>query len=134
MNLRSLIIITSCLFAVGLTSCQKKDTTVATAEDVRISITSPQEGNVYKTSDTVSIAATINSNNQLHGYIVRVKEVSTEKILYETEGHAHDGNLTVKEYWVNTLTYNADLVLELIAVIEHDENTKNAKVGFKSQP
>lgn len=129
-----LISITTSLLITSLIACQKKDTTVATPDEVEVNITSPTEGSSYKTGDTVSIVANISSKTQLHGYIVRIKEIGTENVIFETEGHTHDGSLTVNEQWINTLNYATDLQLDLITVIDHNENTKNANVGFKSQP
>ncbi len=134
MKLLKLITITTCVLTTGLTACQKKDTTVATTEEVQINVTSPKEGSIYKKGDTVNIVASISSITQMHGYIITIKNMDKGTTVYETEGHTHGDNISVAEQWVNTLDEATDLQLELTGVITHDENIKNIKIGFKSQP
>lgn len=128
-----LITITTIISIASLTACQKDNTTVTTPEEVKIEIASPNEGDVFKKGDTVSIAASINSNTQMHGYIVRISYAATGEEIYDTEGHTHEGSLSVHEQWVNTMDTTVDLQIEVIGVIDHDENQKTKTVGIKCQ-
>lgn len=136
LNIKVQKLLKNTLFIVslaGLLSCQKKTVAPVVPDEVKISITSPQEGQVYKQGDTVFIKGNISYTSQLHGYITRIKGEAGE-IIYETEGHTHGDNIAIAEQWVNTLNTPSKLTLELITVINHNEDKKSINVGFSSQP
>lgn len=116
-----------------LAACQKSNDSTATTDEVSIIVSSPQEGQQFRSGDTVSIAASINSTKMLHGYTVSITDNNGVKV-YETEGHSHSGTIEVNEVWVDTLNTATDLNLEITAVLDHDESLKKANVAFTSQP
>lgn len=117
----------------GLLSCQKKDNTPVTAEEVVFSITSPLEGQTYQQGDTVDILGDISYISQLHGYITRII-TQDGTVVYENEGHTHSDKLKISEKWVNTLNKNTPLKLEVTTIINHTEDKKTVNVDFYSQP
>lgn len=132
MNVRvGLITLISGMF-LGLISCQKQQTTVAPTDDVNITITAPKEGQTFKQGDIVNIAAEVSYTGQMHGYIIKIKDAEGS-IIYETEGHKHGDNFIINEEWTNSST-TANLILEVTAVINHNQQQKTTTVGFKSQP
>lgn len=118
---------------LGISACQKADNTEVQPEEVIINITSPREGQIFRNSDTINIAADIDYISMMHGYIVSIKAEDGTTV-YETEGHNHSDHITVDEQWINTLSANHNLTLEITAVIDHKQSLKNAKVSFNSQP
>ncbi len=117
----------------GLLSCQKKEEVPLQPDEVKIVVTTPQEGQIYKWGDTVFIRGNISYTGQLHGYIARITD-EQGAILYEGEGHTHGSNLPVNEQWVNMVNKASQLRLELTTVIDHNENKKTVNVAFSSQP
>lgn len=135
MRTNELTTITIIILLAGLLSCQKKATvaTSAASDEISININAPLEGSTYKKGDTVYINAEISYTGQLHGYIMQIT-MEDGTVLFEAEGHSHSDKISVAEKWCDTLSYAAPLNMVLVAVIDHDENPKITKVGFKSQP
>ncbi len=118
----------------GLLSCQKKDATPAQPGEVSININLPEPNQKFKKGDTVHISGNISYISQMHGYIVRLYNDSTNTLIFEDEGHSHGDKIDVDAQWVDTLNVKAKLRLELIGVIDHDENEKSAYINIYSQP
>lgn len=117
-----------------LSACQKKDDTTPQPDKVAISIQSPSAGQVFSKGDTIRINAQIEYISQLHGYLIEIKDSATKKLVYSTEGHTHSDRIEIQEKWVDTLTGTQHLVMEIAAIIDHNENKTTATRYFSSQP
>lgn len=117
------------------TGCQKKNEIPVQPDKVAIELMSPSEHQAYKKGDTVFIKADVNYVSQLHGYAVIITDKTTGKTFYNNEDHAHGDHFSIDEYWVDTLgNSNEALKLEVIAVIDHDNNTANKEIELEHQP
>lgn len=133
MSIKIILSLTVAVMLMAFSACQKEDNTVAKPDDVVITITSPQQGQVYKTGDVVEINAEINNTTKMHGIIVRIYDADGGTV-FEKEQHSHTDVMTIAETWVDTLSQPVALTLEVIAVIEHDNLLKSEKISFSSQP
>lgn len=131
--LRIKILSITTIILTAFTACQKSNTVEAQPEEVSMSITSPESGKTYKKNDVVNIKAEISYISQMHGYTVEIQD-ETGKTVYQNEGHTHGDKITINETWTDTLSGNHELTLILDAIIDHENNTKQMKVNFKSQP
>jgi len=119
---------------VGLYSCQKKDNTVSNPAGVAISITSPANGQLYRSGDTISIIADVSYASELHGYEVKIIDTTSGTILYDDVQHVHDDHFSIHDKWVNTTAQQAGLKLSLVAAIDHDGNNAEKDIIFRYQP
>lgn len=112
----------------------KKADTEVKPDDVTISIASPASKQIFHKGDTVKVNADVAYTEQLHGYIVTITNTANGVVVFETEGHSHSDHMAINETWVDTLNTSTELELTVTAVIDHDENLKNAKLIFNCQP
>ena len=117
-----------------LTACQKKDTTPTQPDAVTMDIASPTQGQIVKKGEVVNINASVNYIAQMHGYIVKIVDGETGEIYFETEGHVHGDYFIVTEKWTNTLSDKRSLLLQITAIVDHENNEKTQSVSFISQP
>jgi hypothetical protein len=115
--------------------CQKKDETPVQPDKVSFDVLSPHASQAFKKGDTVFIKADISYVSQLHGYSVSITDESTGAVVYSNEDHAHGDHFSIDEYWVDSLgNNNKALKLDIIAVIDHENNTAQKEVELKHQP
>ena len=118
-----------------VSGCQKKDDTPVQPDKVAIDLMTPCEHQEYKNGDTIFVKANVNYVSQLHGYAVTISDKNTGKIFYNNEDHAHGDHFSIDEYWIDTLGNNNEaLKLEVIAVIDHENNTANKEIELEHQP
>lgn len=118
---------------MSLTACQRKEATTVAPDEVKLSVVSPKAGDTFHKGDTVSIQADITYSTELHGYVARIKG-DDGTVYFETEMHSHSDHIVVQEEWTDTLSTKCNLTMELVAVIDHDNNTKTTTVAISSQP
>lgn len=120
--------------AIVLLSCQKKEEQVAEPAKATITINSPATGQTISKGDSVNITADISYISQMHGYITEIRSLKTGTLIYTNEDHTHGDKLKVAEKWVDTLSEQTDLLLRVIAVIDHNNTQAVDSIIFKSQP
>ncbi len=116
-----------------MSSCQKKDTTVAQPDKVVITVASPANGSIYRKGDQVVINAAVSYVSQLHGYSLKITD-STGRELYYYDEHVHSDKVDISKTWTDTLSSNTGLQLEIIAEIDHNGNENKTQISFQSQP
>lgn len=115
-------------------ACQKKEEAIPEPAKVNIEITSPRVSHVYKAGDSVHVKASVSYTSQMHGYIVRITDNQSGSDLAEFEGHVHGDKFTVEEVWIDTVTRNIVMKVEVAAIIDHDGNEAKADVTIQNQP
>lgn len=120
--------------AIVLLSCQKKEEQAATPTKATIIINSPATGQVISKGDSVAISADISYVSLMHGYITEIRNLKTGNLVYTNEDHTHGDKLKVAEKWMDTLNEQTDLLLRVIAVIDHNNTQAVDSIIFKSQP
>lgn len=115
----------------ALNSCKK---TEEPANSATISISSPQEGQMFHQGETVAIKATLTGKETLHGWQIVLRKKSDGAVLFEKNAHVHDLTLTIDETWTNDLTDHTDLVLEVFAQLDHDGTKTSKVVNFHAHP
>ncbi len=117
-----------------LSACQKKDDTPAQPAKVVINVSSPVSGQLYRKGDSVYINASVSYISELHGYELQLKNKNTGTVLYASDEHVHSDAFAIKEAWLDTLSTATDLQLEITTEIDHEGNSSQAEIEFKSQP
>lgn len=134
--MKQITIITIIITLLSVQSCARKDNssvTPQTTDELKINIISPTEDATYKKGDVIPLQAEISYDGELHGYIVRITDKESN-IVFETEGHTHDDKINIIETWINDISSSTELEVDFIAVIDHDEHTKNKSVKVNTQP
>ncbi len=131
MKLNTLIVILSLAIIVG--SCRKKDTTPDTS-DVQVVITSPEEGHIYHTGDSVHVVAAISFNGILHGYEANVTDTATGNVIFDADEHVHKDTYVVNQSFLVTGSAPLVLKLRLLTEVDHNGSIVEKQVYFRYQP
>ncbi|PZF72885.1 hypothetical protein [Taibaiella soli] len=122
------------LLAIGATSCQKKDNTPATADQVQMTIMSPNPGQIFQQGDSVHINAKVTFVTELHGYELKITDTSTGFIVYDDAEHVHDDHFDISDTWFNSVAQATSLRLDLIAVVDHDGTVATKTIYLQTHP
>ena len=98
-----------------------------------LTITNPPPNTVFGISETVNIRARAVSTADIHGYDLVIRQAGvTTPVLFE---HIHDHNDTVLiDYnWKVTTPAGSSLDAEVTIYLDHQGNTKSARVPFRVQ-
>ncbi len=133
MNKILLLLFPMLAFALTLTfdACSKEDNP---SNSATISITSPQEGQMFHQGETVAIKATLTGKESLHGWQIVIRKKTDGTVLLDKSAHVHGLTLTVDESWTNDLTEHTDLELEVFAQLDHDGAKTSKTVAFHAHP
>jgi hypothetical protein len=127
----SLIIVFFAVFAFG---CQRQDKVTPSTADLKIEINSPQEGQVFKPSDTVFIKANAEYPGELHGYEIAITNTETDSVLYNDERDIHLEHFTIDDQWIGNLAQATALKLSVTVYVDHDGNKKTKEINFSVKP
>ena len=114
-------------FGALITACKKEH---EHTNESTITIANPLAGTIYNQGDTVFINATITAAEAMHGWEIKLKNKTADVEVFSDEEHAHAATYSIAGYWVNNVTADSDMELEITATIDHDGNTANKKVDF----
>jgi hypothetical protein len=124
--------ITIALLAITFASCQKKEHEETT--NVNITISTPTEGQQFKSGDTVQISASGTANGELHGYETKITDTATGAVLFDDAHHAHTNKFTVSEKWAGIVTTAKVMKVSITAVVDHNGTQAKKEVYFKMEP
>ncbi len=116
---------------VALNACKKNEPAANTAT---IEITSPQEGQMFAKGDTVHITATLTGQLNLHGWEVAIRKKADNTVVYTNSLHVHDLILQVNDFWINDVTEDTGMVLEVSAQLDHEGTLASKTVNFHALP
>lgn len=129
------------LAAVLITSCKKKDedtndTTTPTPTPVAtIVIHQPVEGAMYALDSVVTINVDITAADfEMHGYDVYLINETVGDTVWTTGLHDHGESFHIDGTWTNNVTDHSDMMLKVVAEIDHDGNTTEKSVHFHCHP
>lgn len=112
---------------VFLSSCKDED---HDENNAVIEISAPLAGSMYNNGDTVFLNATVTAEEAMHGWELYIRKKTDQTQIFTADAHDHAATYTIAEYWVNDVTQDTEMELEIIATIDHDGTTVNKKVDF----
>lgn len=115
------------------TSCQKNNTSAPPA-DVAIIVSSPQNGSIYQSGDSVHVSATVNYNSTLHGYEVLVTDSSTGSVIHNIANHIHTNQFTINTAFSVIAPKPLVLKLNINTIIDHTGQNASKIIYFKYTP
>lgn len=134
MRKTTLVAIILCGLA-AVTSCKKDDHSDGSHQNTAtITIASPVAGSVYGINDTVHIRAFVVGQQVLHGYEVHIRKVSDGLVAFSRDVHLDATSYDIREEFVNNVSEQHDMELEIVVVLDHEGNTASKKVVFRCNP
>lgn len=112
-----------------LSACHQHD-----EADVQIQITSPLADAMYHLGDTVKIQGTITGNVEMHGYEVKIKNLSQGNVAFITDYHDHGATFTINEFWVNNVITHSDMRLVVKVEVDHNGTMVSDSLNFHCHP
>lgn len=106
----------------------KKDHSHEDPASAEITIYSPSESQGFDKGDTVFIKAKISGSAEMHGYEVHLRRVSDNAEMFLDDKHIEATNYDINGYWVNDGAIKSDMVLEVVANLDHEGNTKSQQI------
>lgn len=98
-----------------------------------LTFSSPTEGGVYHSGDSLRIQGLAIASADMHGYELSVKNAADTSVVYYNQHiHDHGDTLLINQVWKDTLTTAADLQVEVTLILDHDGHTATKSVGIKS--
>lgn len=114
----------------------KKDDGSCEYFEPSLSISSPQEGQMYGMGETVNIHATVEHNESMHGwslYLVNTSPDIADTVL-AIEEHEHGTLFEISEQWTNDVSMHSDMELTIRAELDHDGNELMKMTHFHCHP
>ncbi|MGM0478301.1 MAG: hypothetical protein ACQERC_03685 [Bacteroidota bacterium] len=121
---------------VALTNCKKEDHEDhnydhddSQNKTMTVTINSPSEDQMFQLNEDIDISASISANFEMHGYEVKMFNVSnSDSLMFESFVHEHADNITASESWTNTVSAHSDVRIEVSALADHEGNERETEV------
>jgi hypothetical protein len=117
-----------------LSACQKDGSIAADPARLTVTISSPAPRQIFRSGDTVLMAATLRYPSQLHGYELKLTDSATGTIVYDIARHVHSDRFTISERWISTASVPSVIRLTLTASIDHEGGTASEARTFTVLP
>lgn len=115
-----------------ISSCSDDDEVKPTAT---ITLTSPTDPGLIASGNVLKITGTIAGNQEIHGYVINIRDVADNSIMYTTEVHDHAKDITINQEWTApAVTSKKMLNLEIIATLDHDGKAETKTVALYLVP
>lgn len=122
----------ACIVCFG-TSCQKNKPSEPPT-DVAIVVTSPQNGSIYQSGDSVYVSATVNYNGILHGYEVLVTDSTTGSVIHNIANHIHTNQFTINTAFSVIAPKPLVLKLNINTHLDHTGQNASKIIYFRYTP
>jgi hypothetical protein len=111
-----IVLIISILFFVACKKEPKKPEKIT----VDIQLLSPSINDTIFAGDTLNVQGKIISNQEIHGYSVKIRNQNTNMLVLDQGYHEHDKEITFSESWKNNVQAISTLKINVTVAINHD--------------
>lgn len=118
------------LIAFALVSCKKEEAATAQEHEPVVTFLSPLPMQLYNEQDTLWLRLNLTSEDDLHEYLVQVRDVVADKIVYSYEGHSHDKSASVNLYMMPDVSMDTEMEL-IVTTLDHNSNKSVKSISFK---
>ncbi len=126
------------ILAFFITSCSKKEQNPSPsnnpAEKAVFDIQSPKEGTVFNIGDTVWLKGTVTTQDDLHGYDVKITNTTAQSVVFFGGDHLHGNTIVLNSFWVNNVKSPSEMVFELAIAKNHSGDIERQLVNFHCHP
>lgn len=121
------------------TGCTKDDTdplpSGEAADRIDLVIEQPMADHGYAYGDTVKIHVEARSGDELHGYSVRLVNLSENLLVVDHSAHAHGHEFIISDVWVNTVADTCSMALHVEIASDHGlGDMRTETVFFRCYP
>ncbi len=95
-----------------------------------IRISSPSHGNEFDKDDTVWLKASVSSNMPIQVINLKVNKVSNDSLVLFKKIEVAGKSFDLSEYFINTISPHADLVMTVQSVDKDGNETGKQQVNF----
>lgn len=123
--MKKLLYISLLTISAAVVSCKKEDQTEEEYEPAAVptfTIDTPIENQSFAYGDTIKITGTITSETDMHGYNVRLIDLSTNMNLVDKVYHEHGNSFTFSESKKITVSDTTQMTIIIDAAIDHEGN------------
>ncbi|MGV3597834.1 MAG: hypothetical protein ACO1PI_08175 [Bacteroidota bacterium] len=121
-----------------ITSCNKKEQNPSPsdypAQKAVFDIQSPKEGTVFNIGDTVWLKGTVTTQDDLHGYDVKITNTTAQSVVFFGGDHLHGNTIVLNSFWVNNVKTSSEMVFELAIAKNHSGDIERQLVNFHCHP
>lgn len=118
------------LIATALSSCKKEETVATQAHEPNIVFLSPASLQQVNENDTLWIRIGITSEDDLHEYLVQVRDIAADRIVYAYEGHSHNKTADINVYMLPDVAMDTEMEL-IVTTLDHNSNKSSKSISFK---
>ncbi len=122
------------VLAMGISACQKKSNTLVDPAKVVVTLSSPKDGALIKSGDTLLVTGTITYPTEMHGYEIKIVDTAKNMVVHDYAAHIHNDNYSIYDTWQATTTDTTVYQLNIIATIDHNGNISTSTSYFKYIP
>ena len=124
-------VITLFLTFITMTSCSEDNHIDA---NVHIHITSPVASSEFHLGDTVKIQGSVSANTDMHGYEVKIKNLTADSVAFVAYHHDHGTSFSINEQWINNVTTHSDMRLVIKVEADHNGTLVSDSLNFHCHP
>ena len=128
----SIALVFALVFAA--TGCTKDDPTPlpsGEAEDrIDLIVDQPIGDRAYAFGDTVKIHVEARSNDELHGYSVRLVNLSENLLVIDHSAHAHGHEFIISDTWVNIVSDTCAMAVHVEIASDHGLGDQRTQTVF----
>jgi hypothetical protein len=70
----------------------------------------------------------------MHGYEVKIKNLSAGTVAFITDYHDHAASFTINEQWINNVTAHSDMRLVVKVEVDHNGTQVSDSLNFHCHP
>jgi hypothetical protein len=98
-----------------------------------IQFSSPTDGALLSTGDSLSVQAVAISTETIHGYDVQIKDPADTTVYFSKHVHDHNDTLVIHENWKPVFNKPTNVQVLITLTLDHDGHTSTGKVNCRVQ-
>lgn len=130
--MKPLLLLTATLSVCLFGACTKSESVTPPA--AALTVAAPVPHQVYHFGDTMHVRADVSFELNLHGSKVLILRNATGDTLLQAADHTHATQLTVSQWWVDTLAAPEELTVIVSSTINHEGAEVSRTVPVQVQP
>ena len=133
--MKHLFYLSLCAVLFSATACKKdKDEAETPKSDPVFTLSAPLENQVYGYGDTIRINGTVTADYEMHGYNVRLYNITSGMNVLNQGYHVHGDSFVISEIWKNTVSDTSQFKIIIDAAIDHEGTIASSERAITCNP
>lgn len=99
-------------------------------ETVTVQIVSPAANTTHNEKDTLWIKVNLSTTTELHEYLIEIKNLTTDSVVYKYEGHSHQKSVSTNLWWLPQVSSNSAMQL-IVTTLNHNGEKQITTSNFQ---